>query len=309
LELAGTGPRPVNALTFLRGSKVLRTNAASLVEMAVSGVVTQPTLRAPGYIPDNDGLSVIRAGMSGIVYNVRTGDAAFGWAADHVEPGVSVDSENDGQHHAIHYLACIGNEAVVTSGLALGARGVVSGEHARLLVDFPDHVYEAMNVGDSVLIRTLGRGLALSDYPHIELKKMSPRLFEAMGITALDARRITVPVVMELPIRIMGSGAELNSEYVDQDLMSGDRPLMQETGIDQMKLGDLIAIRHADHRYGRSFREGAVSIALCIHGDSVMTGHGPGILTLMTCHEPCIEWTIDPNANIGRYFGLSGDRT
>jgi hypothetical protein len=40
-----------------------------------------------------------------------------------------------------------------------------------------------------------------------------------------------------------------------------------------------------------------------------MTGHGPGILTLMTCHEPCIEWTIDPNANIGRYFGLSGDRT
>ena len=54
---------------------------------------------------------------------------------------------------------------------------------------------------------------------------------------------------IELPIRIMGSGAELNSEYVDQDLMSGDRDLMKKLKIDQMKLGDLIAINHADHRW------------------------------------------------------------
>jgi hypothetical protein len=33
-----------------------------------------------------------------------------------------------------------------------------------------------------------------------------------------------------------------------------------------MKPGDLIAIRHANRRFGRSFRDGAVSIALCIHG-------------------------------------------
>jgi hypothetical protein len=288
---------------------VLRTNADALVEMAVQGAVTQPTLRQPGYIPDNDGIAVVVPGMAGIVYNVRTGDPAFGWAGDHVEPGVSMDVSDDGQHHAIHYLACIGNEAVVTSGLAAGARGIVSGEHARLLVDFPDRVYDALNVGDSILVRTHGRGLKLLDYPHIELKKMSPRLLKAMRIKVLDKRRISVPVAIELPIRIMGSGAELNSEYVDQDLMSGDRALMKETGIDQMRLGDLIAIRHADHRWGRSYREGAVSIALCIHGDSVMTGHGPGILTLMTCPEPCIEWTIDPKANIGRYFGLTGDRT
>lgn len=152
---------------------MLKTNAASLVEMAVSRVVSQPTLVAPGYIPDNDGLSVVRAGMSGIIYNVRTGDPAFGWAAGHVEPGVTIDTEDDGQHHAIHDLACIGNEAV-------GARGIVSGERARLLIDFPDHVYEAMKVGDFVLIRKVGRGLALTDCPHFELKKMSPRPFEAM---------------------------------------------------------------------------------------------------------------------------------
>ncbi len=109
---------------------------------------------------------------------------------------------------------------------------------------------------------------------------------------------------MELPIEIMGSGAELNSEYVDQDLMSGDRQLMAQLGIDKMRLGDLIAIRHADHHFGRSYREGAVSIALCIHGDSVMTGHGPGILTLMTCATGGITFDIDPTANIANYFSL-----
>ncbi len=288
---------------------MLRTNAQDLVAMAVAGAVSQPTLRAPGYIPDNDGLSVVLPGMSGVVYNVRTGDPAFGWAADHVEPGVSIAAANEQHDYAMHYLTCIGNDAVVTSGLAAGARGIVSGEHARLLVDFPDAVYDLINVGDMVQIKAFGRGLALLDYPHVELKKMSPRLLEAMRIEAIDDRRIRVPVAMELPIRIMGSGAELNSEFVDQDLMSGDRDMMRETRIDQMKLGDLIAINHADHRYGRSYREGAVSIALCIHGDSVMTGHGPGILTLMTCAEPCIEWVIDPQANVGNYLGLSGDRT
>ena len=64
------------------------------------------------------------------------------------------------------------------------------------------------------------------------------------------------PVTMELPARIMGSGAELNAEFVDQDLMSGDRALMADLGIDQMRLGDLIAIRDVDHRFGRSFARG-----------------------------------------------------
>nr|WP_210485472.1 DUF4438 domain-containing protein [Microvirga antarctica] len=273
--------------------------------MAVSGAVSQPTLRAPGYIPDNEGLAVVLSGMAGVVYNVRTGDPAFGWAADHVEPGVSIAQSDEKHDFALHYLTCIGNEATVTSGLSKGARGIVTGEHARMLVDFPGDVYDGLAVGDTIQIKAVGRGLELIDYPHIELKKMSARLLEAMRIEAVDGQTIRLPVAMELPIRIMGSGAELNSEYVDQDLMSGDRALMKELGIDQMKLGDLIAINHADHHFGRSYRRNAVSICLCIHGDSVMTGHGPGILTLMTCATPNIQWTIDETANIGRYFGLT----
>ncbi|MBM6581903.1 DUF4438 domain-containing protein [Microvirga sp. BT689] len=284
---------------------MLRTNADQLVAMAVAGSVSQPTLRAPGYIPDNDGLAVVLSGMAGIVYNVRTGDPAFGWAADHVEPGVSIANGDEKQDFALHYLTCIGNKATVTSGLAKGQKGIVTGEHARMLIDFSDETYEALAVGDTIQIEALGRGLALLDYPHIELKKMSPHLLEAMRIEAVNERTIRVPVAMELPARIMGSGAELNSEYVDQDLMSGDRALMADLGIDRMKLGDLVVINHVDHHFGRSYRKDAVSIGLCIHGDSVMTGHGPGILTLMTCATPNIQWVIDETANLGRYLGLT----
>ena len=272
--------------------------------MAVSGAVTTPAVRPGQYIPHPDGKGAVLPGMYGVTYNVRCGDRAFGWAGDHVEPGVSIDDDgHSGRHHALHYLNCIGNDAMVTSGLAAGARGVVVGEHARILVQFDDDAHDVIAPGDRVQVMTKGQGLRLEDYPGVALKKMSPRLFHAMGITEA-AGRLHVNVAMELPVRIMGSGAELNSEYVDQDLMSGDRALMAELGIDQMRLGDLIAIRHADHHWGRSYREGAVSICLCIHGDSIMTGHGPGILTLMTARDGEIDFTIDPAGNIATLLDL-----
>ncbi|MEW6579159.1 MAG: DUF4438 domain-containing protein [Chloroflexota bacterium] len=282
----------------------LVTNAHQLVRIAVAGQVSQPGLRYPGYTLDAAGIGHVLPGMAGVVYNARVGDPAFGWAADHVEPGVSIANPDSGADFALHYLTCIGNRAIVTSGLAKGAEGIVTGEHARLLVDFAPEVNDLLCVGDTVQIIAHGRGLALIDYPHIELKKCSPALMDSLPIEPVDERRIRVPVTMALPPQIMGSGAELNAEYVDQDLMSGDRALLAELGIDRMRLGDLVAIPDADHRYGRGYRKGAVTIALCIHGDSIMTGHGPGILTLMTCPEPCIEWVIDPRANIANYLHI-----
>ena len=283
---------------------MLKTNLDQLVELAVAGEISQPGYRYPGYSPDNDGLARVLPGMAGVLYNIRVGDPAFGWAGDHVEPGVSVASGESEIDFALHYLTCIGNRAVVTSGEARGAEGVVTGEHARILIDFGPEVNEFLCVGDKIQVRAKGRGLALTDYPHIQLKKVSPELLGALPIEAVDDSKIRLSVALELPVDIMGSGAELNSEYVDQDLMSGDRALMNELGIDQMKLGDLVAINHADHRYGRGYYKGAVSIGLCIHGDSIMTGHGPGILTLMTCPEPALEWKVDPNANIAHYLGI-----
>lgn len=278
-------------------------NTSDLVGMAVTGQVSQPAIRQSAYLHGPDGRATTLPGMYGIVYNARVGDRAFGWAADHLEPGVSIAHADERADYALHYLTCIGNEAEVTSGLARGARGIVTGEHARLLVDFAPDVLDRMTIGDTVQIHATGRGLRLEGHPALEFKKTSPALAEAFGL-AVDGGRVICPVAMELPARIMGSGAELNAEFVDQDLMSGDRALMAELGIDRMRLGDLIAIRDVDHRFGRSYRRGWVAICLCIHGDSVLTGHGPGILTLITGPEDALGFTIDPAANISTTLAI-----
>lgn len=281
----------------------LRWNFEELVEMAVTGQVGQPALRRGGYVHSPDGRAILLPGMYGIAYNARVGDRAFGWAGDHVEPGVSIANPQEDADYALHYLTCIGNEAEVVTGLARGARGVVTGEHARLLVDFPPHVLEELTVGDTIQIRARGRGLRLLSHAGIEFKKTSPALARALGVRVVDGR-VSCPVAMELPPRIMGSGAELNAEFVDQDLMSGDRDLMARLGIDQLRLGDLVGIRDVDHRFGRSYRKGWVAICLCIHGDSVMTGHGPGILTLITGPAGLLDFHLDPHANIAHTLGI-----
>ena len=53
-------------------------------------------------------------------------------------------------------------------------------------------------------------------------------------------------------VSALDQGWELNAEYVDQDVATGDRALMAELGIDAMRLGDLVAIDDSDHRFGRS---------------------------------------------------------
>ena len=283
----------------------LRWNFDELVDMAVTGQVSQPAMRRGGYVHWPDGVGVILPGMHGITYNARVGDRAFGWAGDHVEPGVSIANPDEQADYALHYLSCIGNEAEGVTGLARGARGVVTGEHARLLVDFPPEVLEEMTIGDTVQVRTRGRGLRLLSHPALEFKQTSPSLARALALE-IQGNKVTCPVAMELPPRIMGSGAELNAEFVDQDLMSGDRALMAELGIDQMRLGDLIGIRNVDHRFGRSYRDGWVAICLCIHGDSVMTGHGPGILTLITGPADLLDFHIEPETNIAHSLGIRG---
>ncbi|MDE3003746.1 MAG: DUF4438 domain-containing protein [Gemmatimonadota bacterium] len=283
----------------------LRWNVDDLVEMAVTGQISQPAMRRGGYTPWPDGVGVMLPGMYGITYSARVGDRAFGWAGDHVEPGLSIAHKDERADFALHYLTCIGNEAEVVTGHAKGAKGIVTGEHARILVDFEPDALEDMTIGDTIQIRTVGRGIRLEDYPEIEFKKTSPTLAHALGLRT-QGGKIHCPVAMELPPRIMGSGAELNAEFVDQDLMSGDRALMAELGIDQMRLGDLIGIRNVDHRFGRSYRAGWVAICICIHGDSVMTGHGPGIMTLMTGPADRLTFAIDSSANIAHTLGIRG---
>jgi hypothetical protein len=283
---------------------MLRTNQDSLVVMAVSGFVSPPTLDRSPYRPDTEGVGRVLIGMSGIVYNARVGDRAYGWAGDHVEPGVSIAHPDSDVDHAMHYLACIGNEVMVAGGAASGAKGIVTGEHARLLIDFPPDVLDLLCVGDRLVIKTHGRGLQLLDFPGVLVKKAGPNLIENWGLRISPLGKLQVPVVANIPAHIMGSGAELTPEFVDQDLMTGDRAALAEHGIDQLRLGDLVAVMDTDHRYGRGHYPGGVTIGIIMHGDSVMTGHGPGCQDLLACIDGSLEPVIDPHANLANLLAI-----
>lgn len=66
--------------------------------------------------------------------------------------------------------------------------------------------------------------------------------------------------------------------------------------LDQLRLGDLVAVLDTDHRYGRGYKPGGVTIGLIMHGDSVMTGHGPGCQDMLVCAGGEIEPVIDRDA-------------
>jgi hypothetical protein len=283
---------------------MIRTNRDDLVKLAVSGYISPPGLPRSFHRPSIGGESTVLIGMAGIVYNARVGDPAFGWAGDHVEPGVSLSHPDPDVDHAMHYLTCMGNEAAVVSGLAAGAQGIVTGEHARLLIDFDQDVLEKLCIGDKIVIKMYGRGMRFLDCPGVLVKKAGPNLIEKWGLELSSEGRLRVPVVTVIPSELMGSGSELTPEFVDQDLMSGDRALLAELGIDKLRLGDLVAVMDRDHRYGRGYKPGGVTIGLIMHGDSVMGGHGPGCQDMLVCAHGEMEPVVDPGANIAQILGI-----
>jgi hypothetical protein len=295
---------------------MLRTNVDRLVKISVVGEVASPVYGRSVYNISADGIPVVLPGVGGITYNVRVGDPACGWEADHVEPGVSIENkENDprfgqGANTALNVLSCVGNEAVVVSGDAKGAKGVVTGKHGgveHVLVDFQPEVLEKLMLGDKVLVKAYGVGLKLLDFPDIRVMNMDPRFLEALNPKPVGDK-LEVPVTHVIPAAIMGSGLGANQTYSgDYDIQLFDETTRREYGLDDLRLGDLVAILDADHSYGRIYRKGAVSVGIVVHTDCVTSGHGPGVTTLFTSSKGKIIPRIDPKANIAYMLGLRTD--
>jgi hypothetical protein len=295
---------------------MLRTNVDKLVKISVVGEVASPVFGRGIYNISAEGVPMVLPGVGGITYNVRVGDPACGWEADHVEPGVSIENkENDprfgqGANTALNVLSCVGNEAVVVSGDAKGARGVVTGKHGgveHVLVDFQPEVLERLMLGDKVLVKAFGVGLKLLDFPDIKVMNMDPRFLEALNPKPVGDK-LEVPVTHVIPAAIMGSGLGANQTYSgDYDIQLFDEATRREYGLDDLRLGDLVAIIDADHSYGRIYRKGAVSVGIVVHTNCVSSGHGPGVTTLFTSSKGKIVPKIDSKANIACLLNLRTD--
>ncbi len=291
----------------------MKTNSDDLVMLSVTGQVSSPMMAASGYrIAGNTGAPVILPGVGGITYNVRVGDSACGWVADHVEPGVSVKNPSPGEgnrsaNQALNILSAIGNEAVVVSGDAKGARGVVTGKHGgieHVLVDFDAAALDNLAIGDRVLIRAFGTGLKLEGFEHIKLMNIDPRLLDRMRIKAVG-NKVEVPVACVVPAKLMGSGiGKSHAHSGDYDIQLLDGKTIAKLGITDIRLGDIVAIKDADHTFGRMYRKGSITVGVVVHSDCVISGHGPGVTTIMTSSGGRIIPRIEAGANIARLLKI-----
>jgi len=295
---------------------MLKTNKDKLVKMSVIGEVVSPTVGASIYRVSADGEPMILPGVGGITYNVRVGDLATGWMADHVEPGVSLENRVSdsrmphAQSRALNVLSCIGNEATVVKGDAKGEKGVVVGKHGgieHVMTDFQPEVMEKLVIEDKVMVKAYGVGLKLLDMPDVKTYNLSPKFLEAID-PKIASRKLEVPVTHVVPAAIMGSGLGRNHvSSGDYDITLFCEETVNEYGLEDLRLGDLVAIVDADHSYGRIYRKGAMSVSIVTHSDCVTAGHGPGTTTLFTSKTGAIEPVIDADANIAKILGLRND--
>lgn len=280
--------------------------------VSVVGEVSSPVLGSVPYKVTHDGRPVVFPGVGGIRYNLRVGDPAVGWAADHVEPGVSIknlqkEGYQEAANMALNVLSCIGNEALVITGDAKGSRGVVTGKHGgieHVIVDFSPEVLEKLSIGDRIQIKAYGVGLKILDLEDVMVMNLDPKLLKAMGVRVVGGN-LEVPVTHMIPASIMGSGLGASHVYSgDYDIQLFDEGIRAAYHLDDLRLGDLVAIQDADNSFGRIYKKGAVSVGVVVHTDCVTSGHGPGVTTLFTSSAGKILPKIQADANIAYMLKL-----
>jgi hypothetical protein len=292
---------------------MIKTNKNRLVMQSVIGQISSPTFSRTPYVISADGRPLVLPSVGGITYNVRVGDPAIGWAADHVEPGVSmVNTEKSmgswSPNSGLNTLACAGNEVTVVSGDARGAKGAVIGKHGgieHVIVDFSPAILGKMVVGDKMQVKAYGTGMILANYyPEIHAMNLSPNLLSKIPVKETKGT-LTFPVTHIVPAAIMGSGLGSSHSYSgDYDIQMFDEKIVKKHGLGTLRFGDFVAIMDADHSYGRIYKTGAVSIGIVVHSDCVIAGHGPGVMTVLTSGKGKIKPVINKKSNIGNYLKL-----
>jgi len=294
--------------------EALRLNEDDLVIAMVSGQIAHPVAQANPYRIGYDGAARVLPGTGGIAVNQRIGDRCVGLSGDHVEPGVALHNNGreligprNGPNNALLTYGCVGNRAVVISGPCQGQRGLVTGKHGgvnHLLVDFPTRVLERLRIGDRVQIRSRGLGLRLLDFPTVSVMNASPELLRRWRVVP-HAGKLLVRVTHRIPATLMGSGLGKNSALRgDYDIQIADPEFRRRFRLGRLRYGDFVAIIGSATGHGPSVRGAQTTVGVVVHGDSTVSGHGPGVAPLLSAPHSLLQLLHDPDANLAAVFDI-----
>jgi hypothetical protein len=284
------------------------TNRSRLVTQVLTGEVWPAVGDRHAYRVDADGAPFVLPGMGGVTLGVHPGDIAAGYAADHLEPGLSIRHRDERANMALQFLSCVGNVVTVRTGASAGARGRVIGQHAYVLADFTDDELDGICVGDQVTVHAYGQGLRLPDHPEVGVKNVDPSLVDALNLETGPDGRLRVPVAVRVPAEAVGAGAGMYSEYANTDLMGAYAGQGEDLslGLEGLRIGDVVVLADQDHRYGRGYRAGYTTIGVISTGHCRLFGHGPGPSTLMSGPSAAFDIHLDDQANLGNLFSRLG---
>lgn len=294
---------------------MIKANFESLIETCVVGTIAHPQSvdEGGGLAAGFDGRAFAPVVQAGITLNVRIGDRAFHWAwGERVMPGVTIVHTDPAANRALFLLACVGNEATVIDaaldGKLRGQTGVVVGKDAEfgcVIVHFPKRVLERLAVGDRVQIRAIGQGFAIPQPSGVAVANCGPQLFRAINPTQKGGR-LRMPVSCIIPGKLMSpEPSSAGVGFQGCEIQSSSPEVIKEYKLDNLRLGDLVAIADFDATFGPRWHNGAITVGAIVHGPSSMSGRGAGVVVLFSSAGGLIEPVITRKANIADYLNLA----
>jgi hypothetical protein len=284
-------------------------NHEALVATAVVGLVTSPAMGESPYDVGADGAPFVPVGAGGVCYNVAVGMPAMGWAADQVEPGASISHPDAGANDALNAFACVGNRVAVRTGTAAGATGTVTGKHEafrayrHVLVHLDGGDLERLVPGDQLVVRAVGRGMAVREVPGVACHSLGPELWSAWA-PAVSGGALEVAVTRVLPPEVVGMGSGRLSTSTSVAVQTKDDAIARQHDLAGLRIGDLVALCDWDATYVTGYRRGAVSVGVVTTGDSPAAGNGPALTLLLAAADGSIRPHLDAGANLSTLLGL-----
>ncbi len=279
--------------------------------MNLAAVVETPGMDNAPYLIDTDGAPYVPIGDGGVVLGLSIGDSVFGFDAEHASPAVSLVHGDQAARHALTAFACLGNPVTVRSGAAAGSVGAVlgkRGEEGRVLVAFSPAVRAKLLPGDAMAVRALGQG---SELPAAlgggQLMNVDPALLGELGID-IGQNPIEVGVRGMVGSKLIGNGIGRPAQQWNLDLQV-DASSAQRWGLEQLSIGDLLAVQNLDVRHNAGYRAGWTTVGVVLTTGSPRPGHGPALMPILCLPSDRVRCTVQATDHSGvtaATLGLAG---
>lgn len=297
---------------------MIKANFENLIETCLVGTIAHPraAVESGALATASDGRPCAPVVQAGLTLNVQVGDRAFHWAwGERVMPGATLVHPDPAANRALYLLACVGNEATVIDaalegkdGKLRGQTGVVVGKDAEfgcVIVHFSKRVLERLAVGDRVQIRASGQGIAIPEPQGVAVSNCGPQLFRAINPTEKGGR-VRIPVACIIPGKLISPElAAVGGFGCGCEIQTSSPEVVKEYKLENLRLGDLVAIADIDATFGPRWHNGAISVGAVVHGPSGLSGKGVGVVVLFSSAGGLIDPVITRKANIADYLNLA----